>query len=122
MPRRKSSEKAHTTDKIFSKEQVKTLTMMQLLNLQKQGWKFAEPAPEWGSYNYTAPGFDPAKDMISPSEGDTYVAGTEVHLRLKDTEVESILHYSPLIDKFFWRRTSEHLSGNYAHRPWQSRC
>jgi hypothetical protein len=76
MPRRKSSEKANTTDKIFSKEQFKNLSLKQLVEMRKQGWQYAEPAPEWGSYNYQAPGFDPAKDMISPQQGDTYIAGT----------------------------------------------
>ena len=76
MPTPKSSEKANTTDKIFSKEQVKTLTIRQLMDMENQGWRHAEEPPEWGSVNYEAPGFDPAKDMISPSEGDTYIAGT----------------------------------------------
>ena len=76
MPRRKSSEKANTTDKIFSKEQVKTLKIHQLIEMQKQGWRHAEEPPPWGSVNYQAPGFDPSKDMISPAQGDTYVAGT----------------------------------------------
>jgi hypothetical protein len=75
MPRRKSSEKANTTEKIFSDEQVKYLPISKLIEMQKQGWDYEKPAPEWGSYNYQAPGFDPAKDMISPP-GDTYIAGT----------------------------------------------
>jgi hypothetical protein len=76
MPRRKSSEKANTTDKIFSKEQVKNLTIPQLIEMQKQGWQYAEPAPAWGGYTYKSPDFDPAKHLISPEEGDTYIAGT----------------------------------------------
>jgi hypothetical protein len=79
MPTPKSSEKANTTDKIFSKEQVKNLSIRQLMDMRKQGWQYAEPAPEWGSVNYQAPGFNPAKDMISPP-GDTYVAGTVAKL------------------------------------------
>jgi hypothetical protein len=35
-------------------------------------------------------------------------AGTEVHLRLKDTpEATSVLHYSPLVNKFLWRPTND---------------
>lgn len=76
MPTRKSSAKASTTDKIFSDEQVKYLSIPKLIEMRKQGWRHADPVPEWGSHNYQAPGFDPAKDMISPQEGDTYVTGT----------------------------------------------
>jgi hypothetical protein len=75
MPRRKSSEKANTTDKVFSKEQVKNLSIRQLMDMENQGWRHAEDPPPWGSVNYQAPGFNPAKDMISPP-GDTYLAGT----------------------------------------------
>lgn len=75
MPTPKSSEKANTTDKVFSKEQVRDLSMLQLLRMQKEGWRHAEEPPPWGSRNYQAPGFDPSKDMISPP-GQTYVAGT----------------------------------------------
>ena len=91
MPRRKSSEKANTTDKIFSHEQVKNLTILQLMEMENQGWRVCQdPAPPWGSYNYQAPGFDPAKDMISPP-GDTYVAGTVPRSRRPgDPELEAL--------------------------------
>lgn len=80
MPTRKSSEKASTTDKVFSHEQIRDLPLMELVKMKRDGWRTAEPTPAWGSYNYEAPGFDPEKDMISPSEGNTYVAGTVPNL------------------------------------------
>ena len=78
MPIPKSSAKASTIDgkKIFSKEQVKSLSIKQLVDMRKQGWEYETPAPPWGSHNYQAPGFNPDTDMISPPQGNTYVAGT----------------------------------------------
>ena len=82
MPTPKSSEKASITDspKVFTREMYKSLSIKQMMELEKQGWVSPHPVAEdwkegWGGYTYKAPGFDPAKHLISP-EGDTYVGGT----------------------------------------------
>ena len=86
MPTPKSSDEGNTTDKVFSKEQIKTLTIPQMIEMKKQGWRAENPVTDWRKahqergdsqgFTFKAPGFDPSKDLISPSEGDTYVAGT----------------------------------------------
>jgi hypothetical protein len=67
---------------------LKTHSIPQLMALQEQGWVHPNDAPgsDWKEgwqkeadaegFTYQAPHFDPAKHLISPSEGDTYVAGT----------------------------------------------
>jgi hypothetical protein len=102
MPTPKSSEKANTTektDKIFSPEQVKNLSIRQLIDMKKEGWRHAEDPPPWGSVNYQAPGFDPAKDLISPSDGTTYVAGTVPKLPTAATPELEALRADPEMQK-----------------------
>ena len=61
-------------------------------DMSEQGWKSPNPVTDWKAdhqkgtnsqgFTYKAPGFNPDTDMISPSEGDTYIAGTVPKLRL----------------------------------------
>jgi hypothetical protein len=86
MPTPKSSEKANTTDKIFSHEQIKNLSIPQIMEMEDQGWRMPNPVTDWKKewkeevdaqgFTYKSPDFDPAKHLISPDSGDTYVAGT----------------------------------------------
>jgi hypothetical protein len=99
MPTQKSSEKANTTDKIFSKEQVRDLSIRQLIDMENQGWRHAEEPPPWGSVNYQAPGFNPAKDMISPAQGQTYVAGTVPKIASTPTPELEALRADPEMQK-----------------------
>jgi hypothetical protein len=50
------------------------------------------------------------EDLVDFLSHPQHWSGTEVFLRLKETDQLSVLHYSPLINKFLWRQVLESFS------------
>src|SRR5262249_52766133 len=74
--------------KIITREMFQRLTPAQTVELKRQGWKAEDSTgldwkTEWQKqadaqgYVYKAPNFDPSKHLISPEQGETYIAGMQ---------------------------------------------
>jgi hypothetical protein len=79
----------------------KKYSIPQMIELKKQGWVSPHRVTDWKSelqkeagaqgFTYKAPNFDPSKHLISPENGDTYIAGMQ---NLPNSQLEQ-LHADP---------------------------
>jgi hypothetical protein len=62
------------------------------------------------------------EDLVDFLSHPQHWTGTEVHLRLKDTDQFSVLHYSPLINKYFWLPTGNEFSVSKTRLGYSDLC